>query len=411
MLQQASPNAISDRLKRALAQNELPIEAQKRGYRLLNRLNSPVRVGLFSLAYQRSFALANALLGQQALLCDVQLPSLEFCYGSREKTTLVATENVISTLDGIQFPSAMPSEVNLIRIHLPCEILETMDLFVVSIDGSESDRHQVVKWAENRTDVALWCTEKFDSLEEHLWAQVGERLKNNSYLTIIDADDLFVSRQLDQRISILSRFVGAEFHGFFATAVKTALKSISEQGKVSDHIWQQTGLNSLSATLLKRIQSGKVADMDNTVMFLSGHGLSISSDINECVVPKPSDVQPIPVSQKEMLAKALAILQSGGADLQATLSFVGARASSEILEHCIALCDQLNELFLDVSAPNQAEIEFGELLWEASDMLTLMQLEGNGAAAADAVSMLLQLRRDIERKVSEKLNILVKMRA
>ena len=65
-----------------------------------------------------------------------------------------------------------------------------------------------------------------------------------------------------------------------------------------------------------------------------------------------------------------------------------------------ALFFHLLDLFSDDDSGCPAADAFIDELTEASELMVLMQIESGDAPAADAVTLLLQLRRDIETKLA-----------
>ena len=70
------------------------------------------------------------------------------------------------------------------------------------------------------------------------------------------------------------------------------------------------------------------------------------------------------------------------------------------MEHCAATTNHLADIFTEEDYIAADPPEFQGDLVEAVDMTLLMQLEGGEGPAADAVTLLLQLQRDIEMNIA-----------
>lgn len=380
------PNVLVDRLQTALTQDELPIHAQKLGYRLLNRLESPVCVGIMGKDAVQNGMLANALIGCSVIPTGRTLPVVELSYGPSERTSFWEGQDVVATTDGIELEREIPENVTLIRVDLPNDALHHMNIFSAAIAGTSDMQKQRVSWAQDRADIVLWCSQSFEEDEQKIWSQMNEELKDNSYLVLANTEDSNRDGILTQTLQRLQNMAGEEFFGLFAISARSALHAHSEP---NDAIWQASGVGALFQTLSKRVQSGRVADGNSVLFFLNKNGVSSDKPLREEVVVTPRKMD----ESNDVLSTAHKKLINGGQDLYLALRLMGTSATSDILQHCLDQSNQLAELFMMDTGSNAEEIQ--DEFWAVSDMLTLMRLEGDGTAAADAVAVLLQMKWDL----------------
>ena len=71
-----------------------------------------------------------------------------------------------------------------------------------------------------------------------------------------------------------------------------------------------------------------------------------------------------------------------------------------MVEKCVDAVEHLMDLFSQDESGCEAADAFIDELSEASDMMILMQVESGDAPAADAVTLLLQLKRDMEMQLA-----------
>jgi hypothetical protein len=97
---------------------------------------------------------------------------------------------------------------------------------------------------------------------------------------------------------------------------------------------------------------------------------------------------------------AVAFLRQRAVDLSNALPGYGQAPGPRVLGHCLETVEQLVE---KVSAPVDIDLEGAEveeLVLETADVIMLLQSEEGPAPAADAVTLLLQLRRELEARIA-----------
>lgn len=375
---------LAGQLELALKGNELPVDVQKLGFRLQKRLNTPVRVAIFGTDADRCLGLANAFLGRKIIPQGRRFPAIELRYGAKERTSFLSSQDIVSTIDGLVFDLDVASDVTLIRVEMPSNILQSMSFIVVSFVGLQENFYQEIEWAQDQTDIALWCTQEFCSREQNLWSRVRDDLKDNSYLVLTDADSVFGQNIAAAKNAQLNEIVAAEFYGMFSATTGTDRTTSNSNSAVNHH---SDDVDAITRVLAKRVSIGRKANADNVLLFLTRYGiLAESPDHNDTFEPVTAPPKP-----DKVLSLAHTMLLNGAAQLSVALNFIGTCATSEILGHCLDVSNQLGELF----AQNEAAADLQEAFWEVSDLLTLMQLEGDDTAAADAVTLLLQMKWDI----------------
>ncbi|MGR3291699.1 MAG: hypothetical protein ACU0C9_10970, partial [Paracoccaceae bacterium] len=125
-----------------------------------------------------------------------------------------------------------------------------------------------------------------------------------------------------------------------------------------------------------------------------GTMLNLQAEIVESEETEPKDPQTIPVS--EFSQRAIDIIRAEADDLHQEDKFGELPGASDILDECVNTANQLVEIFESGSSTHSDCQELHDDLMEAADMMLLMQLEQGDGPAADAVTLLLQLRREME---------------
>ncbi len=391
---------VSARLERALCSDSLPLQAQQIGQRLLARLKSPVRVALLGLPGSGKSVLLNALVGQHIIPEGVKLPSLEIGYGDKATTAVVSADKVIDRFDGVRLDQPVPAGADLVQIEIPNKALINLRFLEVSLEGSPQHQQKIIDWAQQRADIAMWCTQDFSPLENALWTTVRDALKDNSFLVLTKADLLAVKQNLAVRISELDDVVAEEFYCLFAIASAQALSAIQPDGTKNEDLWLTSGARSLLSTIMQRVKSGRSADRDSALLFLKKNNVPFSSERPDTAESNaPVTIQDT-AKRNEIMTNALGILQTRAADLETSVNYLGTDTSAEILDHCLAITNETADLFFNETDDQPAAPDLHEDFMEVSDMLVLMQLEKDSGAAADAVTLLLQLKKEMSIKLA-----------
>jgi hypothetical protein len=417
-----APDAtVIDRLRLALETEVLPKAARDHAAHLLKRLSSPVRVSLLGRPGSGKSELVNMFVGRQLLPKDAELPTLELTYGPTEKMTVTATNGRNTVFDSFDFAAAIKCNPAFIRAEMPLPILSRVSLLEVVTDGAASELQSAVDWAVRRTDIALWCTQYFSDEERKLWSRVPDSLKDHAFLVLAKADVLSADNALSGRISDLETVVAEEFHSLFAVATLQAIKAHHEDGSVDESVYHASGGGALSAEILRHAERGRRADFDSAHLFLARYqirdvastdksvqsGASGEEAVQAKSIPRPVSVivaePPEPAQTVENVAifqDAARLLQRRGDGLAEAVATLEPGKSGALVNQCVDTVENLVDLFSQDDSGCPAADAFIDDLMEATDMMVLMQVESGDAPAADAVTLLLQLRRDIETKMA-----------
>ena len=299
----------------------------------------------------------------------------------------------------------------------------------MSGETAEEERAGLL-WAAERADIVLWCSQEFTPAEQWLWSALPERLKDHGYLVLTKADRLVREGTLSDRIADLEDIVAEEFHSLVPIATLQGLAALFADGGADNEALAASGATALKDALLRHVEQGRRADLDAALMFLSRFGGELPTapapaqppaaahSESPTVAPVAVDAAPDPVPEtpetpaetpeepaSEVVAEAdtagddpdlpvgdaIAILTGCGRELGE--SEAAATDPVQVLARCAdsaqAAADALESAGDDRLAPRIATA------LDVADKLVLIQLEGSEEAAADAVTLLLQLRRDL----------------
>ncbi len=248
-------------------------------------------------------------------------------------------------------------------------------------------------------DIVLWCTQSFEPEETALWADACDALKDHSFLVLTKADILADSGVLQDRIASLQPIVSEEFHSIFPVTTSQLRHLQAEGDTATEAQIAASGLKALIDAVEGIVRSGRSADLDSALLFLERHGKgseNTTETLSRCD-SKADDVCVAPRADADArFTGARDMLMQRAFDL-AELGFDEAEDDmSEVLE----LCSDVSIDFVDKVRENTADdpdlAPWSLAFEEASDKIMLMAMENDTRSAADAVTILLQLRRDMD---------------
>lgn len=270
-----------------------------------------------------------------------------------------------------------------------------------------------VALADGAPDIVLWCSQRFDAAEREFWSQVPDPLKDRSFLVLTKADELIGTGLLQQRLTDLQAVVIDEFHSLLPIATSQALAATGTDP--AEHA--ASGARALCTTLRRMVAQGRGAALDAATLFLRAHetarpvpaadptgGVALAA-ANEALPMTQADARPAPAmapvtdagtEAATLSRRALAVLDHRAADFPAELGDEE-NGIAALLDLCTQTADALHAL---VNEHETVPDDLTEDVLEAAEMMVLLALEDDEAAAADAVTLLLQLRRGFETRLA-----------
>jgi hypothetical protein len=404
-----SADSVVPQLAAALRSAALPARAALAGQQLLERLTSPIRVAILGHPGSGKSELLNLIAGERIIPAGVQLPSTELRFGTRRRMALVDPEGQETPLTMSDLGRIGRETATLLRIEAPLPVLSTLTLIEVAARGTAEEERAGVQWAATRADVVIWCSQAFTPAERWLWSAMPERLKDHGFLVLTKADELVRDGTLGRTIAGLEDIVAEEFHSLVPVATLQGLAALLSPAGIDREALAASGAEALVSALLAHVEQGRRADLDAALLFLSRFsagatlpdqtggtgtpGGDIPAAVVEELAPRPTPAAPRPTpaappAAGDTAARALDILRGAAASLG---DHVGADGGAE---HILEGCAQAAQAVADTLDPVDLPDLHDEAL-EVAEMLVLLGLERSDTAAADAVTLLLQLRRDI----------------
>ena len=407
MNQQMAIEGIEDRLRAFAGARDLPPAVRDKAQRYLSRLVSPVRVTLLGRPTPGKASILSEAVGEIILPALDHPPTVELRYGAESAAQVTRPDGSVTeprnALDAGAFDDAI-----LAVIERSAPLLQRISFLDVQADDTVADQRAAIAWAAPRTDIALWCAERYDDQDRTLWAGVPEQIKDHAYLILTDCSATEAKR--------IKKDVAGDFQDIHSLDFKTA--------------GGESGIDRLINQLLDHARLGRQADADGALLFLRAQEAlleephrtpsrppsrprtrPVTRTIPSAAQASPSAdgaperakvrpiTRPAPKSDEgfELYSAGLRYIRKRSAALLDTV-----RSGEDLLDHVIAAhCGETLVHLSDMLTTHDASVEPGvarltDTVMEAESLVVLMENERGTQPALDAVAILLQVRRDFE---------------
>lgn len=388
---------IIERLQAMLSSEDLPPRATAQGERLLERLTSPVRVVLFGFPGAGKANLLNALVGAEVTDAARQA-TMEFRYGDAARAEITLADGSLLKADGPYDAAAHPDAM-FVTVEMPLPILKKISVIDVVADPAPEEQNAAVLWAVPRTDIAVWCSTTFTDDELMIWDNVPESMMDHAFLVLTGQNEGAGDKILQARAQHLRDELAGEFLDVFAL---TGLRS----GDADDD-----PTAALTRGILRHSEHGRRADADGALLFLTAHSPAPEKPtaIEE---PRPAQVaeaaqapdatpEPTSAAHRALFSAAYAYIRNRGNQLLQSIRQSDDIDGRSIVDYCGETVSHLSDLIGSDDDPTAPElVALADTLVEAEELFVLLELENGTGPSIDAVSLLLQLRREFETRLA-----------
>lgn len=370
------PEMTRHRLAALAGSGALPERVREQANRLLERLDSAVRVVVLGPVGVGKSDLICALLGEAVARCgDVPLVIRHESCDAAE-------------VDGPRYA----------RFRNPA--MAAVEFVDVPFPADPRRQAATIGWALGQADVVVWCTRAFGPGEAPYWAGVPEQLKDHSFLVLTRARALMQSGEMDRAFATLRRVAEAEFHSLFVVETGQVRAALDRAAPVDDETDAQSGVAALRQAILDLAATGRRAWEDAALLLLDrfgrhgGRAKARAEPEPQPEVAAPTGADSSGEERSSSLARGLRYIDACARDID---TGDGGRAAARlVLDHCLETCEAVAELIAASSGPGADHARFQDDVALAADKMLLIAMEDGPAAAADSVTILLQIRRELE---------------
>ena len=263
---------------------------------------------------------------------------------------------------------------------------------------------QLTTAALDYADIVLWCTQSFGPEEAALWQAAPDALKDHSFLVLTKADLIAEKGALQGLMARLAQVVSEEFHSLYPVSVMPVQTYLEQGGSVPDDRMAASGLKALIDAVRGVVHAGQRADQDSALLFLERHGdilaTAQAAEPSARAVAASSAPLSNPAAPRHRRAEVFGTVR-GILDMRALdLVEMGFDQADGDMTDVLELCESIIQEVFEASSDALAEVPelscWAEVFEEACDKVTLTATENDTGSAADAVTILVQIKRDLD---------------
>ncbi|QGX97223.1 hypothetical protein EI983_02595 [Roseovarius faecimaris] len=417
---------VIDRLGQVLDGGQLPHPYDRWGARLLDHLTKPVQVVVTGFEGTGKSALIEMMSGRPALGHDVTAPMIELAYGETEQVIITREDGSVSTVAGILKNCTCPSDARRIRQELPDERLSSNEFIEIGLTGDLAEKRAALNAVVDRADVIVWCSQDFGEEEQALWSSVPDNMKDHSLLVLTMADQQLMRGMLGDIIDRLDPIVAEEFLGLYPVATIQGITAQTCSDRVNEDLWASSGGKQLMELLSRQVRQGRNADYDQARIFMDRLAMrmphtahtttEIQEEKQEITPPSTATLVALPSSTAEsdfdtvefecnaeafeMLTEAVDLLQQHSMRMLREMDEHEDVDTDLLLSDCSEAMQSVSELLQSASQGDPLQQAVQDDIQDGEEMLMLFQLERSEDAALDAVTLMLQLRKELSQKLA-----------
>lgn len=454
-----SKKSTREKLEYAISASLLPEGVAKPATNVLKGFDAPLRIVLLGNSGAGKTSVLNLLLGQNMVPEGIDgIPTAKWEYGIESKMLCTLPDGSKKIIGGIDFDTCASLKPAFVTVQANLPALAKISVMDVVAPDVPEQKQKAVSWACKQADVVIWCTTDFTEDEQDIWDIVPDRLKDHGFLLLTKTDQLMGQAEINTRLAALSRCCGDEFLRILPISARLALEARGNGRNLNLNLFKSSGATGLISAIKGQIEEAHRAVTDNAEQILARYChesdfaepetvVDTAPPVGEPVVEEPAakaeapepehtatpprmtEVPPAPTpveperpraapppklevvgssntekpaqkapdaadKDKIVLEEALAILSVYERDLVASLDHPEPWDDDQALQVCEEAIAMLPGVLEDGSSPALSDVISS--VYDAQDMLILMQHEQSETGADDALTLLLQIRRDIE---------------
>ncbi|WP_323771894.1 hypothetical protein [Antarctobacter sp.] len=366
---------------------DLAARAQAHCASLVEKLNRPVRIGLFGLPRVGKRAVLHALSDLSLDPLAGAPPTVEVSYGASAATTAILADGSRLATTDLPTPALLAQQPVFLQVTSPAAVLMGRSVLLASTEASAEDLRAGLIWAAPRVDMALWCTVDWTEAERRIWDAAPDSLRNHAILLTTGVRD------------IANNLVAHGFEAQFNSAPQTG-----------DAVYTK-----LTAYLDQTIQEASLHDIHAAQMFLQRYGAPPARptptrsapptevETEATVIPHPAArtvERQVPPEAAGELARLFQAVRTAAGDLMHSVQDGSAGDADTLLARFEEVFETLADRVAGFDTLHETWPDLATQVIEAHDLALLLRIEGGAEQVGDAARLLLQVRYDIEERLA-----------
>lgn len=451
MSNQSPGNRVQSELEQAVQSGLLAASDHDTAKMLLERLQKPVRLAVMGLPSSGKSRLLNLLVGFDVIPDGVHLPTLEIAYGDTEQAVCTLPDGSKKQLNSIDADTIAGLSPVFVEVQMPLPALRKISVLEVVAPDDTNAMHRSSQWAAKRTDIALWCTRGFTEPEQRVWSAMPDIIKDHAFCMVTHGDFLQAQGLYQAAVGAITTAARDEFTAVLPIATNEAIAARRADGAVDKNAMRESGGSALISAVLKQVERGRQSAVDSAEFLLYQNADLLASpkdpapQMVEPPVAPPEEIAPEvaaptaaiarlraiaerknapPVAQavedaspeiqtpsvasapepqelhpatRDAYAHVVSYLDGCGTELATVLKDHGEAGPAEVMNIVVDriqwLCDYLND---NGDASDLSLQRARDTAFDAADMVQLMHMEKQGNAALEAISLMLQIKRELQ---------------
>jgi hypothetical protein len=411
MTQAVQISPVIGQLETILGSGTIAAPYDRWGARLLAHLTRPVRVVVTGFEGSGKSALIEMLSGRPVLGHDCGVPIIELAYGDTARVLFERQDGSLNIMAGHLKDHTSPEGTVRVRQELADAALLRQNFIELGLSGPAARKSALLEEAVSKADIIIWCTQDFGETEQVLWSSVPDGLKDHALLALTMADRQMMRGVLSDTIARLEPVVAEEFLGLFPVATIQGITARTSADEPNQAQWAACGGKYIADLLAKQVTQGRAADTDRAQVFLDRLSARLPAcpaqatpELRDASTPvletAPRANSPADAETNALLTEAIDLLQRQASKMiEATDTET--LDPDAILHGCTETMSALSHLLDSAPLHGGATDALRADLEEGEELLMLFNLERGEDAALDAVTLLLQMRKEFIAKDTE----------
>lgn len=417
-----------------LSQGRIPDNLRPGAEALIARLTKPVRVTVFGFPGSGKSTLVNLLLGSQVLTDGDRLPTTQIAWGEEPKSRCTMSDGSTRDFAHVDTAEIAAQSSIFVTVELPLPALRKISVMEV-VAHTADDVRRALHWATSRTDVAIWCSQKFNSPEQVLWGTATDEMKDHGFLAVTKADELVALGVLDNTLATLQERGAEEFNRVLPIATLDAIAARRGDGSIDKDRLTRSGGRALIGAILREVDLGQQAAKDQADILLQQFGFHdparvepAENEDDTAPVPEPGlEADAMPVAPPDNAAageatvdetpsadlpqadvvglssvartaykEAIGRLSRHGRQAVEGMKETGSLDAVQLVEDTVESVQWLSNYLGEKTAADAAIEHMRDAAYDAADLLQLMQMENDMNSVKESISIAIQLKREME---------------